>query len=88
MSRYDWVKYDYVLLLDTDCSHCESCSLLSKQLLLLEPMMQIPGQSQQWETRVKFSVDSKNKVLLLMTLYMFAFYTSPCPPTPHLPWKH
>ena len=47
--------------------------------------MQIPGQSQQWETRVKFSVDSKNKVLLLMTLYMFAFYTSPCPPTPHLP---
>ena len=47
MRRYDWVKHDYVLLLDTNCSHCEPCSLLSKQLLLLELIKQIPGQSQQ-----------------------------------------
>ena len=61
MSRYDWVKYDYVLLLDTDCSHCEPCSLLSKQLLLLEPMMQMPGQSQQWETRENLVLTVKTK---------------------------
>ena len=48
MRRYDWVKHYYVLLLDTNCSHCEPCSLLSKQLLLLELIKQIPGQSQQW----------------------------------------
>ena len=33
------------------------------------------------DTRVKFRVDSKDKVSLLLTLYMFAFYTSLTPPT-------
>ena len=47
MRRCDWVENDYVLLLDTNFSHSEPCSLLSKQLLLLEPIKQIPGQSQQ-----------------------------------------
>ena len=35
------------------------------------------------DTRVKIRVDSKVKVSLLLTLYMFAFYTSP--PSPHAP---
>ena len=48
MGRNDWFKHDYMLLLDTNYSHCDPCSMLSKQLLLLEPIKQISGQSQQW----------------------------------------
>ena len=65
MRRHDRVNHDYVLLLDTNCIHCEPCSLLSKQLPLLELVKQIPGQ---WRYQRKIS--------LLLTLYMVTFYTS------------
>ena len=74
MRSYDF-KHDYVLLLETNRSHCELCSLLSKQLLWLEAIEQIPGQSQQWWHQIKLRVDSKDNVSLLLTLdIMFSFY--------------
>ena len=40
------------------------------------------------DIRVKFRVDSKDKFSLLLTLYIFSFYTSPTPPPPFPPHTH
>ena len=38
MRRCDWVKNDYVLLLDINCSHCEPCFLLSNNFYCWNPL--------------------------------------------------